>query len=97
MYEYEKAFQVLSEKGASQNLVLVEDPNLVISLKTLVRGGAIVGQQTLFDADTIYYLNPERKVDNTPLNSAWTVPQYETPQDRLKRPTELKNGITRII
>lgn len=89
--EYDKAFQVLRERGASHNKIIQEDPNLIIAVDTLIKGGTLVGQKTL-EEDVIYYLNPEKV--NTPLevHSNWRVPQ--TPEEHLRRPTELKNGTT---
>ena len=90
--EYEKAFQPIMEKGASEHLVAAEDINLLIALNTLVENGTIVGQGELLTADTLYYLNPEKpnpavqplKVNGEPL--------YITPQDRLNRPSDTRGG-----
>jgi len=90
--EYEKAFQPIMEKGASENLVLAEDANLLIALNTLVEGSTLVGQYEMLSSDTFYYLNPEKpnpaiqplKVNGEPL--------YITPQDRLNRPSDTREG-----
>ena len=95
--EYEKCFQPLIDKGASRHIVTAEDTNLTISLDTLVEHGVIVGQGTLLENDVIYYLNPERtNTQEKPVHLNGT-PLYATPEERLKRPVELKNGKTRII
>lgn len=95
--EYEKAFQPTMENGASKHLITAEDPNLVIALDCLVsEKGVLVGQEEMLTEDTIYYLNPERK----PLDFTVLKPNGEplqTPQERLKRPTVLHNGVTRTI
>ena len=93
--EYDKAFQVLRERGASRHIIMAEDPNLVIAIDTLVQGGTIVGQGEILTEDVIYYLNPEKDNRQPHINSNWTVPTYATQEERLKRPTELKNGVTR--
>lgn len=87
MYEYEKCFQPLIEKGASRHVITAEDPNLVIAVDSLVNSGVIVGQGTLLEQDVIYFLNPEQQpIKLNPVKSNGE-PLYLTPQERLSRPT----------
>ena len=95
--EYDKAFQVLRERGASRHIIIAEDPNLLIAVDTLVEKGVLVGQGEMLTEDIIYYLNPEKDNRQPHINSNWTIPTYPTQEERLKRPTELKNGITRTF
>jgi hypothetical protein len=97
MYEYEKCFQPLLEKGASRHLVTAEDPNLIIAIDTLVQGGAIVGQGEMFSQDIIYFLNPERVNPCLQIVSEWKLPQVLYEQQHLARPIELKSGVTKLI
>jgi hypothetical protein len=88
--EYEKCFQPLQEKGASRNIIIAEDPNLVLAVDSLVRGGRIVGQGEMLSADVIYFLNPENinpEIQPVHLNGT---PMYLTPEERLKRPTDVQ-------
>ena len=95
--EYEKCFQPLQRLGASRHIIDAEGINLGIAVDTLVGAGVIVGQTTLFEGDTIYFLNPEKPNPALKLNSEWNVPIYATPEERLRRPTVLKNGVTELI
>jgi len=94
--EYEKCFQPLQEKGASQHLIVAEDCNLLLAVNTLVEMGKIVGQGTLLEQDVIYFLNPERPNPALALQKPNGEPLYLTPEERLKRPTSeelrLKRG-----
>lgn len=74
--------------GASRNVLLSEDANIGITLNTLVGSGTVVGQTEMFAADTVYYLNPEKKYH----------PEYKHPKMlRLERPTILHTGVTRTV
>ena len=90
--EYEKAFQPIMEKGASENLVIAEDPNLVIALNTLVEGGTLVAQGEMLSEDKFYYLNPERENPVTQALKPNGEPLYITPQERLARPSNTREG-----
>lgn len=90
--EYEKAFQPLMEKGASENLVIAEDPNLVIALNTLVEGGTLVAQGEMLSEDKFYYLNPERENPAVQALKPNGEPLYITPQERLARPSNTREG-----
>lgn len=75
MYEYEKCFQPLPEKGASRHLITAEDSNLVIAVDSLVERGVIVGQGEMLTQDVIYFLNPERVNPACQIISEWKVPE----------------------
>lgn len=96
MYEYEKCFQPLPEKGASRHIIMAEDPNLVIAVDSLVNSGKIVGQGEMLSADVIYFLNPEKTpLTVAPLHLNGT-PIYLTPEERFKRPS-LAEGRKAIV
>lgn len=101
MYEFEKAYIAREAKhGASAIKVGIEDINLLIALDTGVDGGQLVGQPTFNQAmirDCLYFLNPERNNPPIQITSDWVVPQYVSPEERLKRPVELKTGTTKSI
>ena len=96
MKEYEKAF--IEGDHASAVRVGAENISLLIALDQAVKGGAIVGQNTFDETlrfDCWYSLNPERKREQ--IVSNFTDPQYESPEERLKRPVILHTGVTRTI
>lgn len=95
--EYEKCFQPLLEKGASRHIVTAEDPNLTIAIDTLVEHGVIVGQGTLLENDVVYYLNPEKAVTQEKPVHINGKPLYATPEERLARPVQIKNGVTKTL
>lgn len=55
--EYEKIFQ---GEPASLNIIRAEDEGLEITVNTLIKGGTVVGQRTMFDDDIILFMNPEK-------------------------------------
>lgn len=99
--EFEKAYYAKEAKhGASALKVGADDVNLLIALDTGVDMGQLVGQRAFTQAmlrDCFYYLNPERENPPIKLESNWVVPQFITPEERLKRPTVLNTGTTRKI
>lgn len=66
--EYDKIFQ---NEEASLNIIRAEDEGLKITVDSLIKGGTIVGQRTMFDDDVILRMNPEKVYKPIPEKSLW--------------------------
>lgn len=87
MIEYDKVFNKDDKTGGVRSEIMTLNPNLAITLNSLILGGTHVEQLTL-DGDGVIYANPEKPYK----------PEYKHPKMlRLERPTILHNGVTRTV
>lgn len=85
--EYDKVFNKDDKTGGVRSEIIALNPNLVITLNSLILGGSHVEQATL-DGDGVIYANPEKPYK----------PEYKLPRTiHLARPTELHTGVTRVV